>query len=164
MVKFINLETGYTFNGDNPYVFWFDEGQSTDLIYTKPIGIYSDSNSLTVSIEENEVFSLVDPSMMNIEENINGFKYYDLNSIKCNTYTSSGSIYNNGYVHVIYILASSNITGEFISTFSINGVDYNIGADFYNENESLYINLSNFGVEIPESIQKTIYSTNLYYS
>lgn len=162
MVKFINLETGYIFNGDNPYVFWFENGQSTELIYTKQIGIYSDSSQLNISMPDNNIFSLINPNIMINEENINGFVYHDLNSLKCSTYTSTGTVYNDKYIHVIYIIASSKEIGEFIHTFTINDISYNIGADFYNENESLYINLSNFGIEIPESIQKTLYITNVY--
>lgn len=162
MIKFIDLKTGYIFDGNNPYIFWFDNGQSTELIYTKQIGVYSDSAQLNISIENNNIFSLINPNILTTEENINGFKYHNLESLKCLTYTSIGTPYNNKYVHVLYFLASSKEIGEFITTFRIGDVDYNIGADFYNENESLYINLSNFGVEIPESIQKTFYETNIH--
>ena len=162
MVKFINLETGYIFDGNNPYIFWFENGQSTELIHTKSIGVYSDLSELSISMPENNVFTLINPNIMVDEENVNGFKYHNLDSLKCLSYTSRGTAYNGKYIHVIYFAASSKEIGEFIHYFTINNIDYNIGADFYNENESLYINLSNFGVEIPESIQKTLYTTNVH--
>ena len=37
-----------------------------------------------------------------------------------------------------------------------------IGADFYGEYEQVYINLSNFGVEIPDYVQKAIYDSNVH--
>lgn len=162
MVKFIDLNTGYIFNGDKPYIFWFENGQSTDLIHTKNIGVVSDASTLSISIEENNVFSLLNPNGLIDEDIINGFKYHEFESIKCSTYESEGTPYEGKYIHVIYFSASSKEIGEFICSFNIGDKSYNIGADFYNEEESLYINLSNFGVEIPESIQKTIYESNVH--
>lgn len=162
--KFINLETGYVFDGNQPYVFWFDKGQSTDIIYSKHIAILSDKQKLNISIPENDVFSLLNINVLQNEIEINGVKYYDLNTnrFKCNSYESTGESYNNKFIHIIYFCANSNEAGEFIEEFKIGDTSYNIGADFYTENESLYINLSNFGVEIPESIQKAIYESNVH--
>lgn len=162
MVKFINLETGYIFDGSKPYVFWFENGQSTELIYSKSIGIFSDSETLDISIEDNDIFSLINPNLLNTEEVVNGFNYHSLDTIKTTSYTSQGTSHDTGYIHVIYFTASSKIAGEYIGEFYIGNDVYNIGADFYEENENLYINLSNFGLEIPESIQKTIYEANVH--
>lgn len=162
MVKFINLETGYIFDGSKPYVFWFDNGLSTELFHTKSVGVISDQESLSISIEDSNVFYLLNPSILSNNEEVNGFKYHNINDLKCINYNSTGTPYEGNYIHVLYFLTSSNEIGEFISEFKIGDTSYNIGADFYNENESLYINLSNFGVEIPETIQKTIYESNVH--
>ena len=37
-----------------------------------------------------------------------------------------------------------------------------VGADFYEEYEPTYINLSNMGVEIPDTVQKAIYDSNIH--
>lgn len=162
MIKFIDLNTGYIFDGNKPYIFWFENGQSIDIVYTKSIGVISDLASLDVSMPKNSIFSLLNPNQLIDEQNINGFKYHEFESIKCDSYTSIGTSYGDKYIHVIYISANSKDIGEFVGNFNINNTSYNIGADFYNEEESLYINLSNFGVEIPESIQKTIYESNVH--
>ena len=32
MVKFVDLEKGFIYDGHKPYIFWFNDGLSTDLI------------------------------------------------------------------------------------------------------------------------------------
>lgn len=60
MIRFINIDNGRTFNGDMPYVHWFDGQQSTDLIYVQKICILSDQPTLLFRVPENEVFHLLD--------------------------------------------------------------------------------------------------------
>ena len=154
MVKFVDLEKGFIYDGHKPYVFWFNDGLSTDLIYTKSIGVFSDKSMINISLPSNSVFKLI-----NIEEllkNLNDYK-----SSECLEYTSTGSSVPNGYLHIIYLSACSNENGEFHESLYIDNEEFEIGADFYVENESMYINLSNFGIEIPDSIQKAIYESNI---
>jgi hypothetical protein len=42
---------------------------------------------------------------------------------------------------MLYIVGCSNESGEFIETITIDGEDFLVGADFYNENEILKKNL-----------------------
>ena len=154
MVKFVDLEKGFIYDGHKPYVFWFNDGLSTDLIYTKSIGVFSDKSMINISLPSNSVFKLI-----NIEEllkNVNDYK-----SSECLEYTSTGSSIPNGYLHIIYLSACSNENGEFHESLYIDNEEFEVGADFYVENESMYINLSNFGIEIPDSIQKAIYESNI---
>jgi hypothetical protein len=164
MVRFVDLETGNTFDGTAPYIFWIDGEQSINLIYSKPICFISNQKEITVSIEDNDVFTLVDPSkLINSKlETIYGFEYHNINSLKCTSLTSTGTAHHNYYVHIIYILASAKQPGEYVGQFKLDDEVYNIGGDFYGENESLYVNLSNNGLEIPEVVQKAIYSVNLH--
>ena len=154
MVKFVDLEKGFIYDGHKPYIFWFNDGLSTDLIYTKSIGVFSDESIINISLPSNSVFKLI-----NIEEllkNVNDYK-----SSECLKYTSTGSSVSNGYLHIIYLSACSNENGEFHESLYIDNEEFEVGADFYVENESMYINLSNFGIEIPDSIQKAIYESNI---
>ena len=64
MIKFIDLNTGYIFDGNKPYIFWFENGQSIDIIYTKSIGVISDLESLNISMPENSIFSLLNPNQL----------------------------------------------------------------------------------------------------
>ena len=163
MLRFVDLNTGNVFDGSNPYIFWFDGEQSTNLIYTKSICFIS--NKRRISVELNSpIFSLIDDSKINSTqvESIYGFDYKDINLLKTKSLTKQGLRYNDYYIYVIYIMGSAEQDGEYIENLIIDKETYRIGADFYLENESLYINLSNHGVEIPNKIQKSIYSTNVH--
>ena len=163
-IKFVNLETGNTFNGSSPYIFWMSGEQSINLIYSQPICFISNSKTIDISIEENEIFQLIDPTKLSDSklENICDFEYHNINSLKTNTLTSIGARHHNYYVHIIYIIASTKQAGEYIVNFKIGDETFQVGGDFYGENENLYINLSNNGVEIPAMIQKAIYDVNIH--
>ena len=161
MIRFVDLESGNIFNASKPYVFWFDGEQSTNLIYTKPICFISNKRRSVVSIPKSGIFSILDTSKLDTElDNIYGFEYQDINSLKTNTITIPGYRYDDYYVYIVYIGTQSELGGEFIETLTIDGEEFLVGADFYEENESLYVNLSNNGIEIPNSIQKAIYEVN----
>ena len=165
MIRFVDLETGNTFDGTSPYIFWMPGEQSTNLIYSLPICFISEKRDVNISIENNDIFSLVDPNkLINQELNeIYGFEYINIQSIKCTNINSSGVKYRKScYVHIIYIIATSVQQGECIGTFKIDDNEYLVGADFYGENESLYINMSNNGIEIPEVVQKALYDVNVH--
>lgn len=163
-IRFVDLDTGNTFDGSSPYVFWIDGEQSTNIIYSKPICFISNSRMIEVKLEKNDIFSLIDhKSLINKElESIYDFEYHDINKLKCDYLKSVGTRYAEYYIHIIYIVACSAHPGECLTDFYIDNNKYTIGADFYTENEELYINLSNNGVEIPNSIQKAIYGTNVH--
>ena len=160
MIKFIDLETGNVFDGaatsdDKSYVFWFKGEQSTDLIYTQPICFVSDKSSITITMDDNDIFKFID---------LDGYtKVYDIEDIiiNSNSITKSGYQYGTAYIYMLYITCTAKQAGEYIQIVRIDDTDIKVGADFYSENESLYINLSNQGVEIPRSIQKAIYTADI---
>ena len=164
MIRFVDLDTGNTFDGHNPYIFWFDGGQSTGLIYTKKICFISLTENINVNINDNNIFSLVNTDAIanSPKTTLGGVSYSDINSLKTNTIISKGCAHHNYWVHMIYIMANADQAGEYLESITIDGDTYTIGADFYDADESLYINLSNNGIEIPNSIQKAIYDMNIY--
>lgn len=165
MIRFVDLNTGNTFDGAHPYIFWLDGEQSTNIIYSKPICFISNNKTENISINKNEIFHIIDPKeLLNSNvETIYGFEYKNISNLdKLTNYTSIGVPHHNYYVHIIYILASAKQPGEYKEEFKIGDDKYIIGGDFYGENESLYINLSNNGVEIPEIIQKALYDANIH--
>ena len=164
-IRFVDLKTGNTFDGSHPYIFWFDGEQSVNLIYTQPICFLSKTNeAVRVSIEEDSFFSLVNTNELVVgnTESIHGFTYHDINSLKTTTVQSVGTKHHNYYVHMIYVLTSSDTEGEFISELTINGEVYKVGAEFHASNDELAINLANFGVEIPSMVQKALYDINVH--
>lgn len=161
-MKFIDLKTGNLFDGSSPYIFWFDGQQSTNLVYSKSICFASLNREVNICIGGNPIFGLVDTSRFDDPLEINGVKYQNLQNIRVNNIISIGKPYHNFFVHTFYVLGSSDIEGEFHEYIKIGGETFEIGADFYGENESLYINLSNNGVEIPEQIQKSLYPVNVH--
>lgn len=173
MIEFVDIKDGRIFNGDKPYVFWFENGQSVNLNYVRKICFISTSNVVQARVES-DTFALLNmgqniPDIYNPEEQgeiINEKLYMDLADLKTEYFTSTGTQYNNFYVHMIYVLASSKEAGEIHDSLYLVDDDgeheYEIAADFYGDNEILKTNLSNFDVHIPESIQKAIYDVDVH--
>ena len=159
-MKFVNLEDCCTFDGlwtdqqQNGYIFWFPNEQSTGIIYSTQICMLSDNaNSIDLSMEENDVFSF--PNIVNDEL---GEKRFIL-TVKSSDWQQIG----DKFAYCFNVLCTSKSAGEYICKIHIGDEGYiKVGADFYGEYEPIYINLSNFGVEIPQTIQKAIYCSDLY--
>ena len=167
VLSFINLENGVTFDGNPPYEFWFDEGQSVNLIYTKRIAFLSDSEYETVSTAGDDLFFLIDTiALQNTQQvHIGDEDYFDLDLVSTQTIQSTGVSYSSNssnFIHSFIICCRSEEAGQFKSIFTVGGTEYNIGADFYNEDERLSGNLENLGIEIPETVQKAIYESNVH--
>ena len=169
MIRFVDLENHNVFNGSKPYVFWMDEEQSVNLIYIKRICVLSDQESLRVYLPHNDVFQFI--NMQNVDQyadvTVNDFDYKDLSKLYTYDYESVGVPYDGYFLHMIYIAGQSTSIGELHEDFTLGNESvgyekFEIGADFYAENEELKINLANFGVEIPESIQNAIYDVNIH--
>ena len=168
VLSFINLENGVTFDGNPPYEFWFDEGQSVNLIYAKRITFLSTEGSEQVTVEAGTPFFLLDAQAIKSipQIHISDEDYFDLESVGSNAVVSAGSQYSTAgtsySIHSLYICCRSEEAGQFKATFKIGDNEYIIGADFYNEDERLSGNLENLGIEIPETVQKAIYESNVH--
>ena len=158
MVKFVNLETGNVFDGSAPYIFWVEGEQSTNIQYTQKICFVSEEQEINIELPVNEIFTLLSPYDLSKQ-----LKVIDINKLKVTNgkLVSIGTKYGTLYIHMIYILCQSEAPGEFIEEIYIGDTHARIGADFYMENESLYINLANNGKELPVSIQKALYPSSI---
>ena len=136
MIRFVDLETGNTFDGSDQYIFWFDNEQSTNLIYSKPICFISNNEYVNISIEKNDIYKLI-----NIEPLSTTQKYHNIKELYTDSLVSKGSLFNTYYVHLIYIVGRSEYDGEYICNFFIDNESFKVGADFYGEDETLRINL-----------------------
>ena len=165
-MQFLDLNTGYTFdalwheNQKNGYTFWFPNEQSIKLTYTMPICICTDNNApLELELEENPIFSFIKHNTEDTE--YGGFIFKE--PIYSFTTITTVETINNIHYHKFYVSCKSDNAGEFTTFINIKRHgSIKIGADFYGEYEPVYINLSNFGVEIPEYIQKAIYDSNVH--
>lgn len=164
VLSFIDTQNGTTFNGDQPFVFWFDEGQSVNLIYIKRIAFLSNAYKEQIEIDGDSPFTLIDTSKFQTASQItvSDEQYFDITDVSTNSVLSMGTMYMGNFVHVIYVAATSQDAGQFKSIFTIGGKEYFIGADFYNQDETLSGNLENLGIEIPGTVQKAIYETNVH--
>lgn len=177
MTHFIDIQTGNIFDGHQPYCFWFDESQSVGLNYIKQICFVSDKSTVIVELNS-DVFKLLElnsstSALKTFEQMpnhcINTFKYKSLEDliVKNSTYKNYGILHlpknssKSVYIHMLYIVGHSDVSGECVETIKIDGEEFLIGADFYNENEILKKNLQNIGFEVPDAIQKAIYEVNL---
>ena len=144
------------------YTFWFPNEQSTNLTYSMPICIIDDTiNDMTLTIEDNSVFSFITHDNT---ESIDGYtfntpiysKTLNIKSLDCETIGDKRA-------YVFNVAATSKVEGEFVCKINIGDKGYiRVGADFYEEYEPTYINLSNMGVEIPDTVQKAIYDSNIH--
>lgn len=178
MIRFVDIENGRTYNGDKPYVHWFKGQQSTKINYVQKICVLTEDKMIMVSLPygendsdniicPNNVFRLLDVSKINSDstEWMDGEPYQNLSNLYAegDVVVSEGAPYGSQYyIHMIYIAASSESAMEARTDFFIDDVAYTVGADFYEEREELKIGLGNNGVEIPESIQKAIYDSNVH--
>lgn len=167
-MKFLNLNTGYSFDGlwtdtqSKGYIFWFSKEQSIGITYTMPIAVITDNDEpLLLKIEDNNIFSFIE--IADTSYNIDGYKF-DSQPIYRNTFhTVPEKISDKKFVHVFNVAGCSKDAGEYICKINIGTEGYiRIGADFYGEHEPAYINLSNMGVEIPTTVQKAIYDSNVH--
>lgn len=167
-MKFVDLNTGSVYNGDLPYIHWFDDKQSTNLVYIKKLCVVDTQEKLNIKLNSS-IFKLIDVSRLDTLQtvNINDFSYKDIKDMRVDgEYESIGELYDldlkKVYLHMIYIEASSSVEGEFLEDFYINNQKFTIGASFWPEYEPHKINLGNFGVEIPEDVTRAIYETNVH--
>lgn len=166
MILFIDQKTGSTYNGNAPYVHWYEGKQSIGLLYDKTFVVLSDSGKLTVNLDS-EAFYLVDPNKLAIENiSIDGDSFLDLKEITTNTlnlrgikYTQNGNVY---YIFSFSVIANGLYAGQVTENFAINNEVFTLGADFVDENESLSINLANFGQEMHKDIQRAIYEEDIH--
>lgn len=159
IVAFVDIENKRTFLPESDkFIFWCpgSNGQSIGIIYNfKIIPLFSENSTITISIEENDYFALIDPSLVSDD--------VSLDTCQCYSYEVETESIGSYYGTVIYITAySESAVGEFTIPINIDGNEYIIGADFYGSDERLYINLLNFGIDISEQITKAIWPTDVY--
>lgn len=168
MMRFVDLNNGSVYNGSSPYIHWFEENQSVNLNYVKKLCIACECDIIDIVLPDNDVFTLLDMSKLSDVDssNINDFTYKNIDDFKTNNIQSAGLLYNlddqHVYLHMIYILAGSSQEGEFLEDLYINDEKFIIGSSFYSKYEPHKINLANLGVEIPESITRAIYNSNVH--
>lgn len=162
MIRFIDVNTGNVYNGNTPYVHWFEGKQSVGLNYDKRFIILSDKQELEIKLNS-DVFYLVDPSKLLDENKVSKYdkEYYNLKTLKTTALNSTGISYSEYFIHSFNIIAQGNYVGEITDDLYIDNEHFILGADFYDENESLGINLANFGAEISNEVQRAIYEKNI---
>lgn len=172
MIKFINSD-GAVYEGSSPYIHWFEGGQSTGLWYARSIMVITDKGDYlrASGFSDDSVFKVVDKDILLQTEYPTIFDWTDDDGnehygIACNDYPDSHGEEIGGYtVYQILILGESDAPGQFTDDLTItNGVDtitVTLGADFYDKDEILEINLGNRGMELPESIQKAFLNSNI---
>ena len=168
---FIDIDDQRAFDGSSPYIHWFEDKQSINLIYIKRLCFVLNTNEdVYIKIPTNDIFHvLTDPSSWSEETTIDHFNYKDLSehTIQDNIYYHLDTIaWNDNTLACCYILASSPAAieaREFLYIKQGNNEEIiNIGADFYEEREELSINISNQGTTLPETIQRAIYDSNVH--
>ena len=60
-MKLVDLNAGYLYDGESPYIHWFSGEQSTGLIYDHKICLISKSKTINISLDS-DVFNIVDNS------------------------------------------------------------------------------------------------------
>ena len=156
-MTFVDLHTGELYDGSNPYIHWFPGELSTNLIYTMTLAVVSEKTNLSINIDS-DVFKILDLSKGNVYKDIITDSINNVGVV----INKNSIIKEKKYLHVIYLSACVEHEGEYHTDLFIDGEQIEIAGDFYGEEESLYINLSNMGVELPDAIQRAIYSSDIY--
>lgn len=163
-MEFINLQTGLTYNGSQPYIHYFEGGRSINLNYEMKLCFLTNRERIRVSMDS-DIFSLLDMNQAQLLHNTTTMSqktFIDLKKLKVKEIESVGYAYKSKYIHVIYILAHSTICGDIIDVLKIGHDEILIGCDFYGEDERLRNSLENFENTIPPSIQRAIYECNVH--
>ena len=137
---FIDIQASRPYNGDPPYIFRFEEGQSIGLNYIKKICMVSDSPTATIRTESGQdVFRILkmDQNVPNSMETVkmNLKVYADMEKLIAtdNEWTCSGFQYNLTYdptqgdppgtptswvyIYMFYILGRSEEPGEYTGSY-----------------------------------------------
>lgn len=146
------------YDGSAPYINW-SEPFSTGLWRYFNLYIGSDNSSLNISIPQNDIISLVPQTSG--QEDIDGTDW-DIISNRIYNATSTGTRIGSQYLHIITLICYSDVEGEFIEDITIGTETVKVGTQFWSENESLTINLQNFGTELPVYIEKALYQSDIY--
>lgn len=181
MIQFFDIKTGETYNGDYPYIHW-TEPFSVGVIRYKELFFLADNETVKVGINKPEdwnfaLYSSTPVKISHMETDKTGqlievvedssvdydlINFTDIRAHAVNSVTLTGQKLNDKYAFQLLIICRSDVEGEFIEDFTIDGQVFRIGAEFWGENESLRINLANQGTELPELIGRAIYDTDLY--
>lgn len=157
MIKFIDKE-GIIYDGSSPYIHWVEGQQSTNIIYTMKLMVLSDIDTITIKVPENDVFRLIDPELLTDNA--------ELKNITKPEITIEGSECGDYYVYQILLVASSETPCQATEHLTIEAgdevCDTIVGGDFYGLNEVLSINLENRGLELPVTIQKAIFESDIH--
>ena len=187
MIRFINKK-GEVFDGRNPYVHWApgqqivqnvfanqypyvqwaQAQQSTGLWYTITLNVITEYDELTSSnLDPSSIFKFADPTKL-----VQGSTPLVLSEILTTSYSQNSQgavvVFNerNFYVYQILVVCSSDVAGQFTESFTLtsgpDSITVTVGADFYDEDEILSINLTNRGSDIPNAIQKAFLSNNVH--
>lgn len=173
MIRFVDINTGNVYNGDRPYIHWFEGKQSVGINYDKQFIVISDKEDIEIRCDS-EVFFIIDNHKIGYETDDQGNpvektfydkKYLDLDVIKTNYlyHVKDGcEAVAEGYnMYTFNIVACGKYVGEITDSFFIDGQEYTIGADFIDENEALGVNLTNLGAEISNEVQRAIYDKTI---
>lgn len=167
MIKFVDINTGDIFDGNKPYIHWFEDAQSSGLNYDKTFLFVSNWNTATITLD-NECFMLVDDKKLSnaTKNNFNGKDFIDLSKITSKQIDITGTKTNDLYIYKFSIIAQGKYIGEITDDFTITVGNethtFSVGADFYDENEALGINLTNLGQDVNNEIQRALYEKNIY--
>lgn len=164
MITFFDINTLKTFDGSYPFIHW-TEPLSTKVIRYKSLHFVSDAPicRVTMNVPEDWVFALYVPSNHDGEiTEYDGVSFDELKDVAVGNLNLSGQQIDGQYFYQLIILCRSDVEGEFIEDFSIDGQVYKIGAEFWGCNEALKINLANQGTEISDIVCKAIYGSDLY--
>ncbi len=145
------------------YTLNLSDEMSIGVYYSQAIYLISDQEVLDISIEDCDIFRIIDISKVDNKENINDILYTNIDDITCSSIISNGSIINNKYIHPLYIYAKSDNMAEYVADITIdNDIVFRISGAFHPIIEEYEIQLRNIGCRFPQDISKAIFEGNLF--
>ena len=171
-----NIRDPQVHDANGPFLMtnWFDGQQSVNIINSQryvfaTLNTLSAVNSIDVNLDLDSKFYFIDESKLGGKTQIDEQDFYDLKSLGFVTrnLTLSKTVVGDWDIWTVVVCLQAEEAGSYIDELSISldGADpiyITIGADCYNEDETLTGNLQNMGVEFPSAIQKAIHTTNVH--
>lgn len=141
-----------------------------------------DPNKIQMSYEENgaieinheDIVSELVYDIRDREDNVNIFEASENQDIMIVPISTSGDNSDSKYMYPFYVVALSDSIGSFTTNILISSITYTneeaeltwdccpitVGAEFNEENEILYINGLNMGIQLPREIIRAVYNAS----
>ena len=149
-------EKAVLFDGSKPYVHWSDP-VGVGIISYMNIYWVSDKSSHSIKVEEGRPFSFFKTEG---QWTCPGDITWDVLKDPIYNISLSGQNIDGQYWYQLQLIINTDVAGEYICDLNIDDEEFSVGAQVYEQDESLRINLANQGIEMSNIVGRAIYDAD----